>query len=60
MYYLKSRKYKDKQSEAAEHKSKKEVEKLHQTIDELLCEREELEREVAELQRAAQKHNKHK
>ncbi|XP_064891575.1 centriolin isoform X2 [Columba livia] len=60
VYYLKSRKYKDKQSEAAEHKSKKEVEKLHQTIDELLCEREELEREVAELQRAAQKHNKRK
>ncbi|XP_065504361.1 centriolin isoform X2 [Caloenas nicobarica] len=60
VYYLKSRKYKDKQSEVAEHKSKKEVEKLHQTIDELLCEREELEREVAELQRAAQKHNKRK
>ncbi|OPJ67638.1 centriolin isoform B [Patagioenas fasciata monilis] len=60
VYYLKSRKYKDKQSEAAEHKSKKEVEKLHQTIDELLCEREELEREVAELQRAAQKHSKRK
>ncbi|PKK24376.1 centriolin, partial [Columba livia] len=60
VYYLKSRKYKDKQAEAAEHKSKKEVEKLHQTIDELLCEREELEREVAELQRAAQKHNKRK
>ncbi|KAK4811457.1 hypothetical protein QYF61_006391 [Mycteria americana] len=60
VYYLKSRKYKDKWSEAAEHKYKKEVEKLHQNIEELLHEREELEHEVAELQRAAQKHNKRK
>ncbi|KAM6371902.1 centriolin [Pluvialis apricaria] len=60
VYYLKSRKYKDKWSEAAEHKWKKEVEKLHQNIEELLHEREELEHEVAELRRAAQKHNKHK
>ncbi|KAM9595844.1 centriolin isoform 4-T6 [Morphnus guianensis] len=60
VYYLKSRKYKDKWSEAAEHKCKKEVEKLRQNVEELLHEREELEREVAELRRAAQKHNKHK
>ncbi|KAK0680610.1 CNTRL protein, partial [Pygoscelis papua] len=60
LYYLKSRKYKDKWSEAAEHKCKKEVEKLHQNIEELLQEREELEHEVAELRRAAQKHNKRK
>ncbi|KAM9256911.1 centriolin isoform 2-T2 [Cariama cristata] len=60
VYYLKSRKYKDKWSEAAEHKYKKEVEELHQNIEELLHEREELEHEVAELRRAAQKHNKRK
>ncbi|NXT82779.1 CNTRL protein, partial [Zapornia atra] len=60
VYYLKSRKYKDKWSEAAEHKYKKEMEKLHQNIEELLHERGELEGEVAELRRAAQKHNTHK
>uniref|UniRef100_A0A663F5P7 Centriolin n=1 Tax=Aquila chrysaetos chrysaetos TaxID=223781 RepID=A0A663F5P7_AQUCH len=60
VYYLKSRKYKDKWSEAAEHKCKKEVEKLRQNVEELLHEREELEHEVAELRQAAQKHNKHK
>ncbi|XP_010081235.1 PREDICTED: centriolin, partial [Pterocles gutturalis] len=60
VYYLKSRKYKDKWSEAAEHKCKKEMEKLHQDIEELLHEREELEHEVAELRRAAQNHNKRK
>ncbi|XP_068270352.1 centriolin isoform X1 [Nyctibius grandis] len=58
VYYLKSQKYKDKWSEAAEHKCKKEVEKLHQNIEELVHERDELEHEVAELRRAAQKHNK--
>ncbi|NXJ02728.1 CNTRL protein, partial [Psophia crepitans] len=60
VYYLKSRKYRDKWSEAAEHKCRKEVEKLHQNIEELMREREELEHEVAELRRAAQKHNTHK
>ncbi|NWX16420.1 CNTRL protein, partial [Aegotheles bennettii] len=60
VYYLKSRKYKDKWSEAFEHKCKKEVEQLHQNIEELLHEREELEHELAELQRAAQKRNKRK
>ncbi|NWW88320.1 CNTRL protein, partial [Rhynochetos jubatus] len=58
VYYLKSQKYKDKCSEAAEHKCKEEVEKLHQNIEELLQAREELEDEVAELRRAAQKQNK--
>ncbi|POI34588.1 hypothetical protein CIB84_001660 [Bambusicola thoracicus] len=56
--HLKSRKYRDKWSEAAEHKCKNEMEKIHQNIEDLLHEREELEREVAELQRAAQKRNK--
>ncbi|NXK11915.1 CNTRL protein, partial [Herpetotheres cachinnans] len=60
VYYLKSRQYKDKWSEAAEHKCKKEVEKLHQNIEELLHEREELEHEVGELRRAAQKCHKRK
>ncbi|NWV22614.1 CNTRL protein, partial [Origma solitaria] len=53
--YLKSQKYKEKCSEAAEHKYKKEVERLHENVEELEHEREELEREVAELRRAAQK-----
>ncbi|XP_068067105.1 centriolin isoform X1 [Anomalospiza imberbis] len=53
--YLKSQKYKEKCSEAAEHKYKKEVERLHGNIEELEQEREELECEVAELRRAAQK-----
>uniref|UniRef100_A0A803YKT4 Centriolin n=1 Tax=Meleagris gallopavo TaxID=9103 RepID=A0A803YKT4_MELGA len=56
--HLKSRKYRDKWSEAAEHKCKNEMETLRQNIEDLLHEREELEREVAELQRAAQKRNK--
>ncbi|NXV12281.1 CNTRL protein, partial [Cepphus grylle] len=60
LYYLKSRKAKDKWSEAAEHKCKEEVEKLHQNVEELLHEREELEREVAELRKAAQNRNKRK
>uniref|UniRef100_A0A669Q9C6 Centriolin n=1 Tax=Phasianus colchicus TaxID=9054 RepID=A0A669Q9C6_PHACC len=58
--HLKSRKYRDKWSEAAEHKCKNEMEKLRQNIEDLLHEREELEHEVAELQRAAQKRNKRK
>ncbi|XP_039586675.1 centriolin isoform X1 [Passer montanus] len=53
--YLKSQKYKEKCSEAAEHKYRKEVERLHGNLEELEQEREELEREVAELRRAAQK-----
>ncbi|XP_038012160.1 centriolin isoform X2 [Motacilla alba alba] len=52
--YLKSQKYKEKCSEAAEHKYRKEVERLHGNVEELEQEREELEREVAELRRAAQ------
>lgn len=52
--YLKSQKYKEKCSKAAEHKYKKEVERLHGNVEELEQEREELECEVAEL-RAAQK-----
>ncbi|NWS40158.1 CNTRL protein, partial [Probosciger aterrimus] len=59
VYYLKSRKYKDKWLEAAEHKYNKETERLLQNVEKLLHEREELEHEVAEL-RAAQKHSKRK
>uniref|UniRef100_A0A8C3DWB5 Centriolin n=1 Tax=Corvus moneduloides TaxID=1196302 RepID=A0A8C3DWB5_CORMO len=47
--YLKSQKYKEKCSEAAEHKYRKEVERLHRNVEELEHEREELECEVAEL-----------
>ncbi|XP_063265428.1 centriolin isoform X2 [Prinia subflava] len=53
--YLKSQKYKEKCSEAAERKYRKEVERLHGNVEELEQEREELECEVAELHRAAQK-----
>ncbi|NXN44056.1 CNTRL protein, partial [Rhinoptilus africanus] len=60
LYYLKSRKDKDKWSEAAEYKCKEKVEKLHQNVEELLHEREELEYEVAELRKAAQNHSKRK
>ncbi|XP_035411382.1 centriolin isoform X1 [Cygnus atratus] len=60
VHHLKSWKSRDKRSGTTEHKCKNEVEKLHQNIDDLLHEREELEREVAELRRAAQKYNKRK
>ncbi|XP_066057163.1 centriolin isoform X2 [Chamaea fasciata] len=58
--YLKSRKYKEKCSEAAEQKYKKEVERLHGSVEELEQEREELECEVAELRRAARKRSTHR
>ncbi|XP_064249940.1 centriolin isoform X2 [Passer domesticus] len=58
--YLKSQKYKEKCSEAAEHKYRKEVERLHGNLEELEQERAELEREVAELRRAAQKLSTHR
>ncbi|OXB76365.1 UNVERIFIED_CONTAM: hypothetical protein H355_006776, partial [Colinus virginianus] len=60
VHHLKSRKYRDKWSGAAECKCEDEMGRLHQNIEDLLHEREELEHEVAELQRAAQKHNKRK
>nr|XP_009679355.1 PREDICTED: centriolin isoform X2 [Struthio camelus australis] len=60
VYHLKSQKYRDKWSGEADHKYRKEVEKLHQNIEDLVNERKDLEREVAELRRAAQKHNKRK
>ncbi|NWT00593.1 CNTRL protein, partial [Mionectes macconnelli] len=56
--YLKSRKYKERCSEAAEQKYKREVEKLHQNVEELEQERAELEGEVAELRRAAQRQSR--
>ncbi|XP_042734875.1 centriolin isoform X2 [Lagopus leucura] len=58
--HLRSRKYRDKWSEAAGHKCKNEMEELRQNMEDLLHEREELEREVAELHRAAQTRNKRK
>ncbi|NXM26870.1 CNTRL protein, partial [Oxyruncus cristatus] len=56
--YFKSRKYKERCSEAAEQKYKREVEKLHRSVEELEHERAELECEVAELRRAAQRQSK--
>ncbi|XP_066189025.1 centriolin [Sylvia atricapilla] len=56
--YLKSQKYKERCS--AEQKYKKEVERLHGNVEELEQEREELECEVAELRRAAQKQSTHR
>ncbi|NXT72095.1 CNTRL protein, partial [Chaetops frenatus] len=58
--YLKSQKYKEKCSEAAEHKYKKEVERLQGNVEGLEQQREELECEVAELRRAAQKRSTHR
>ncbi|NWR21433.1 CNTRL protein, partial [Emberiza fucata] len=58
--YLKSQKYKEKCSEAAEHKYRKEVERLHGNVEELEQERAELEGEVAELRRAAQNRSTHR
>ncbi|XP_061867469.1 centriolin isoform X2 [Colius striatus] len=58
VYHLKSRKYKDKWSEAAEHKCQKKVKKLQQNIEELLQEKAELEQAIAELQRAAHRHQR--
>ncbi|XP_035197800.1 centriolin isoform X2 [Oxyura jamaicensis] len=60
VHHLKSWKSRDKKSGTAEYKCKNEMEKLHQNIDNLLHEREELKCEVAELRRAAQKYNKRK
>ncbi|NWJ04722.1 CNTRL protein, partial [Crypturellus undulatus] len=59
VYHLKSRRYGDKWSGEADHKWK-EVAKLQQNVEDLVQEREELEHEVAELRRAAQKRNKRK
>ncbi|XP_014125981.2 centriolin isoform X2 [Zonotrichia albicollis] len=58
--YLKSQKYKDKCSEAAEHKYRREVERLHGNVEVLEQERAELEGEVAELRRAAQSRSTHR
>ncbi|KAM7033702.1 centriolin isoform 3-T3 [Acridotheres tristis] len=53
--YLKSQKYREKCSEAAEQKYKKEVERLQGNVEELEQEREELQCEVAELHRAQER-----
>ncbi|KAM9117352.1 centriolin isoform 2-T3 [Pangshura tecta] len=60
VYHLRSQRCEYKWTGVSEHKPNKEMEKLHQNIEELLHEREELEREVAELRKTAQKCSKHK
>ncbi|XP_044848219.1 centriolin isoform X3 [Mauremys mutica] len=60
VYHLRSQRCEYKQTGVSEHKPNKEMEKLHQNIEDLLHEREELEREVAELRKTAQKRSKRK
>ncbi|XP_050176263.1 LOW QUALITY PROTEIN: centriolin [Myiozetetes cayanensis] len=56
--YLRSRKYRESCWGAAEHKHKREVEKLLQNVEELEHDRAELQGEVAELRRAAQRQSR--
>ncbi|KAJ7398993.1 hypothetical protein BTVI_119499 [Pitangus sulphuratus] len=56
--YLRSRKHRDCCWGAAEHKHKREVEKLLQNVEELEHDRAELQGEVAELRRAAQRQSR--
>uniref|UniRef100_A0A7M4FX69 Centriolin n=1 Tax=Crocodylus porosus TaxID=8502 RepID=A0A7M4FX69_CROPO len=58
VYHLRSQKQDYIWPGMSVHKHNKEMEKLHQNIDNLLREREELEREVAELRTAAEKRSK--
>uniref|UniRef100_A0A7M4ESE9 Centriolin n=1 Tax=Crocodylus porosus TaxID=8502 RepID=A0A7M4ESE9_CROPO len=60
VYHLRSQKQDYIWPGMSVHKHNKEMEKLHQNIDNLLREREELEREVAELRTAAEKRSKRK
>nr|XP_032623335.1 centriolin isoform X4 [Chelonoidis abingdonii] len=60
VYHLRSQRCEYKWTGVSEHKPNKEMEKLHQNIEDLLHEREELEREVAELRKTAQKRSKRK
>ncbi|XP_014382169.1 centriolin isoform X3 [Alligator sinensis] len=60
VYHLRSQKRDYTWPGMSVHKHNKEMEKLHQNIDNLLREREELEREVAELRTAAEKRSKRK
>uniref|UniRef100_A0A8C4XYT2 Centriolin n=1 Tax=Gopherus evgoodei TaxID=1825980 RepID=A0A8C4XYT2_9SAUR len=60
VYHLRSQRCEYKWTGVSEHKPKKEMEKLHQNIEDLLHEREELECEVAELRKTAQKRSKRK
>ncbi|KAJ7405999.1 hypothetical protein WISP_136721 [Willisornis vidua] len=57
---LKSQRNRERCSEAAEHKYRREVAKLQQNVEELEHEREELECEVAELRRVAQRQGRHR
>ncbi|KAM7144423.1 centriolin isoform 2-T6 [Macrochelys suwanniensis] len=60
VYRLRSQRCEYKWTEVSEHKPNKEMEKLHQNIEDLLHERKELEHEVAELRKTAQKRRKRK
>uniref|UniRef100_A0A8C3FSV3 Centriolin n=1 Tax=Chrysemys picta bellii TaxID=8478 RepID=A0A8C3FSV3_CHRPI len=60
VYHLRSQRCEYKWTGVSEHKHNKEMEKLHQNIEDLLHEREELESEVAELRKTAQKRSKRK
>ncbi|XP_037735296.1 centriolin isoform X1 [Chelonia mydas] len=60
VYRLRSQRCEYKWTGVSEHKHNKEMGKLHQNIEDLLHEREELEHEVAELRKTAQKRSKRK
>ncbi|XP_043354698.1 centriolin isoform X2 [Dermochelys coriacea] len=60
VYRLRSQRCEYKWTGVSEHKYNKEMGKLHQNIEDLLHEREELEHEVAELHKTAQKRSKRK
>ncbi|XP_042334632.1 centriolin isoform X2 [Sceloporus undulatus] len=57
---LKSEKQKSKSTRISHHEHNREMEELHQGIQDLLSEREELEHQVTELRKTAQKRNKRK
>nr|XP_014427854.1 centriolin isoform X2 [Pelodiscus sinensis] len=60
IYQLRSQRHEYKWTGVSDRKHQKEMEKLHQNIEDLLHEREELEHEVAELRKTAQKRSKRK
>uniref|UniRef100_A0A8C8VG35 Centriolin n=1 Tax=Pelusios castaneus TaxID=367368 RepID=A0A8C8VG35_9SAUR len=60
VYQLRSQRYQYKWPGVSEDKHNKEMEKLHQNIEDLLKEREELEHEVGQLRKTAQKRSKRK
>ncbi|XP_067397893.1 centriolin isoform X1 [Emydura macquarii macquarii] len=60
VYHLRAQRCEYKWTGISEDKHHKEMKKLHQNIEDLLNEREELEHEVAELRKTAQKRSKRK